>query len=515
MKKVLFLAAATAAIVSSCSQSAESVIEDNGNNIETSQTPVNMSVYTASSTRAGQTGNITNAESLALKGGFGVFAYQTGSTNYTAGQKTFQPDFMYNQAVTGTTTNGTTSWTYRPIKYWPNDNTVADDARAKGETNTGKVSFFAYAPYADLSATDANKTSGIIAVSDNNAKSDPTVTYKLTTDGSANVDLLWGTAETNTSAAKTNGTTLSGSAQNGTTLNGGKAAVNVNLTKMKNSGKILFVFKHALAKFGGYDANTQSPNGILIKADPDITDTEDATTLGHITKITVKNITITTDGAGTTDNTGKQTLTTSGTLNLATGVWTADETNKVAATLKTVITADGTNADAQLNADIAEPTTTPSADSFFNGRGVQKSATNVYASETNPFVFIPGTKIPSMKVTVEYVVRTKDANVVNGYTTTTNKISKVISFGGTEGTTVEMNKRYSLTIILGLSGIKFDASVAGWDEGTTTTGGSGTSSAEVNLPINVADTKTAGSSDTTTTGSSNTTTTDSSDTAGK
>lgn len=90
-----------------------------------------------------------------------------------------------------------------------------------------------------------------------------------------------------------------------------------------------------------------------------------------------------------------------------------------------------------------------------------------------------------MKVTVEYVVRTKDANVVNGYTTTTNKISKVISFGGTAGTTVEMNKRYSLTIILGLSGIKFDASVAGWDEGTTTTGGAGTSSAEVNLPVNV------------------------------
>lgn len=479
MKKVLFLAAATAAIVSSCSQSAESVIEDNGNNIETSQTPVNMSVYTASSTRAGNTGNITDAQSLALMGGFGVFAYQTGSTNYTAEQTEFQPDFMYNQAVTGTTTDGKTSWTYNPIKYWPNDNDEADNAGAKGLGKTGKVSFFAYAPYANLSATDANKNSGITAVSANNVAGDPTVTYKLTTDGSANVDLLWGTAGTN-------GTTVKGVAQSGAPLTNGKANVNVNLTKMTNSGKIQFVFKHALAKFGGNDANTSSPNGILIQADPDIVDDADNSSLGHITKITVKNITITTDGAGenaTSDN-AKQDLVTSGTLNLATGVWTPSTTT-TAATLKTVISNTENTGDAQLNADIAEPTTAPSADSFFNGGGVQKSATNVYASEANPFVFIPGTKIPSMKVTVEYVVRTKDANVVNGYTTTTNKISKVISFGGTEGTTVEMNKRYSLTIILGLSGIKFDASVAGWDEGTTTTGGSGTSSAEVNLPVNV------------------------------
>lgn len=255
---------------------------------------------------------------------------------------------------------------------------------------------------------------------------------------------------------------------------------------MKNSGRILFVFKHALAKFGGNDANTSSPNGILIQADPDIVDDADNSSLGHITKITVKNITITTDGAGenATNDNAKQDLVTSGTLNLATGVWTPSTTT-TAATLKTVISNTENTGDAQLNADIAEPTTAPSPDSFFNGGGVQKSATNVYASEANPFVFIPGTKIPSMKVTVEYVVRTKDANVVNGYTTTTNKISKVISFGGTAGTTVEMNKRYSLTIILGLSGIKFDASVAGWDEGTTTTGGSGTSSAEVNLPVNV------------------------------
>lgn len=171
MKKVLFLAAATAAIVSSCSQSAESVIEDNGNNIETSQTPVNMSVYTASYTRAGDTGIITTPQDLVGKKGFGVFAYQTDATDYSS--KT-EPNFMYNQQVTGKTkTEGTTStisWSYSPIKYWPNDNTAADNVGAIGETNKGKVSFFAYAPYAN---PGENETSGITAVSANNHAGDP------------------------------------------------------------------------------------------------------------------------------------------------------------------------------------------------------------------------------------------------------------------------------------------------------------------------------------------------------
>ncbi len=490
MNRVILYAASIVAVLSSCSESADIISNENTN--EATQTPVNMSVYTAATTRAGKAGNITDAQSLAENGGFGVFAYQTGSTNYTAGQAEFQPDFMYNQQVTGTD-DATPEWSYSPIKYWPNDNDDADNAGAKGLGKTGKVSFFAYAPYADLNAKDANKTSGIIAVSDNNVAGDPTVTYALTTDGSANVDLLWGTAGTN-------GTTVNGnSAQAGKKLaNSNKETVGLNLvnadlTKMKNGGKIQFVFKHALAKFGGNDANPTNPNGILIKADPDITESTDNSTLGHSTKITVKNITITTDGAGkdAASDDAKQDLVTSGSLNLATGVWTPSTTT-TAATLKTVISNTENTGDAQLNADIAEPTSKPAAEtsettkSFFDGKGVQKSPINVYASEVNPFVFIPGTKIPSMKVTVEYVVRTKDSKVVNGYTTTTNKISKVINFGGTEGTTVEMNKRYSLTIILGLSGIKFDATVAGWDEGTTTGGsGSGTSSAEVNLPVNV------------------------------
>lgn len=460
MKKVLFLAAATAAIVSSCSQSAESVIEDNSNNIETSQTPVNMSVYTASSTRAGNTGNITDVKSLAEKGGFGVFAYQTGGDNYeNTAKKKFTPDFMYNQVVTGTVSgdddNKTVTWSYSPIKYWPNDNTTADDAGATGENNKGKVSFFAYAPYADPSATNANTTSGITAVSANSAKSDPTVTYKLATKSSDNVDLLWGTAETNTSAAKTNGTTVSGSAQNGKTLTDGKAAVNVDLTKMKTNGRILFVFKHALAKFGGN-------GGIKIRAAYD--ENNDGNT-----KITVKSITITTEGANTNG------FTTGGTLNLATGVWSNTTTSSDVTYTSTI---SGNNlADA-----IKEPATVSTWDDLKNTTGVTTDAQDVFnTTEDNGFFLIPDATLPNFKVTVDYVVRTKDDKLSKKYSETENQITQTVSFGEAKAA---LNKRYSLTIILGMTSVKFDASVENWGESTSE---GSESSANVNLPINVTD----------------------------
>lgn len=480
MKKVLFLAAATAAIVSSCSQSAESVIEDNSNNIETSQTPVNMSVYTASSTRAGNTGNITDAQSLAEKGGFGVFAYQTKSKDYTAGQTEFQPDFMYNQQVTGTDVAAPV-WSYTPIKFWPNDNTVADNTtnNAKGVNNTGKVSFFAYAPYTTVTGKE---TSGITGFSANSVAGDPTVSYKLAANAKDNVDLLWGTAGTN------NGSTTNGTAQNGTQLTGGKAKVNVDLTKMKNSGKVQFNFIHALAKLGGSgsDASSSNPAGLLIKADPD-----DASynRFGTETKITVKSIVLTTDGTNTdaSGTTNQQSIVTSGKLDLATGVWTLDQA--AATTLsQTIAQSTTSDKDAELAKAIQEPESVADGVSGFDAvpKGVTKDLQSVYKTETAPLLFIPGTYLPNLKVTITYVVRTKDPNLKKGYSETTNVITKIVDFGGKK---VEMNKRYTLTLILGVNSVKFDATVSDWTNTTATgTDSSDTptvDNTDVNLPVNV------------------------------
>ncbi|MCD7923328.1 MAG: fimbrillin family protein [Bacteroides sp.] len=81
------------------------------------------------STRVTETGT-TRAEEITTANltSMGILASFTGQTNFDGANVT--PGFMYNQPVTK---NGTT-WTYTPLKYWPNN---PED----------KVSFFAYAPY--------------------------------------------------------------------------------------------------------------------------------------------------------------------------------------------------------------------------------------------------------------------------------------------------------------------------------------------------------------------------------
>ena len=108
--------------------------------------------------------------------GFGVFAYYAEQT----------PDFMNNTRVYSTDKGET--WTYSPVKYWPNN-------------KNDKLSFFAYAPY--------NKNTTI-----NGSKINFTVNAKVENQ----VDLLW--SSTNTK--------------------------NLN----KANGTITFGFRHALSRIG-------------------------------------------------------------------------------------------------------------------------------------------------------------------------------------------------------------------------------------------------------------------------
>lgn len=211
MKKILLftVAAATVMALAGCSQSSD-LSETEG----ATQTPVSFDTYLAK-TRAGVTGSQTT-ETLKTNG-FGVLAcYTEGDYN----QSSATPNFMYNTKVTGsTTTEGTTTWSYDQIHYWPNN---------------GKISFFAYAPYVNIQDTE---TSGITAIT-NNYTSDPKITYNLGNDITNCVDLLRGVKK------------------------GTEADNNINLTS--ESGIVGFTFKHALAKFNvnavassTIDANTK------------------------------------------------------------------------------------------------------------------------------------------------------------------------------------------------------------------------------------------------------------------
>lgn len=117
----------------------------------------------------------------ALKGaGFGVFAYYTGATAWGDVGSSTTPNFMYNQQVTWSSDH----WTYTPVKYWPNDNNPADNTGATGSQTHSYVSFFAYAPYSDMSSPPS---SGVTAISANSATGAPVLTYTWAADA----DLLY------------------------------------------------------------------------------------------------------------------------------------------------------------------------------------------------------------------------------------------------------------------------------------------------------------------------------------
>lgn len=461
------------------------------NTKESVQSPVEFGTYLAQSknTRAGEDTPASASDApemttdeLKTKG-FGVIAFYTESSKYEEVRASEVPNFMYNTKVSG---NG---WTYTPIKYWPNGGQTGD---ATPEKKTQYLSFFAYAPYKDFSTTS---TTGITALSTNDKKGDPTVTYTLGATG-ADADLLWGTAGSNdvtngvTNGAK-NGTTTSGVSQDGTDL-GGKAKVNANLSKMMVDGKVTFNFKHALAKFGGTGA-TASDNktsGLMVVADIDngyIPTTKDGS-LGDITKITVKSIKIESVIEGTNGNmTPEASIPTSGTFNLVTGKWeTTGTMGKIDYEINSP-KADPAPKDATtqtMNTDIAEPASVSSWDDLKNVTGVTTTAKSVYTTETTPLLIIPDGNAHTFRITIDYIVRTKDDALHQGYTQVEQSFYKDLTLSN-----VSLNAKYNLLIHLGLTSVKFDAYVSTWDNTANggTTNGSSTDSDPmvIYMPANV------------------------------
>ena len=447
MKKFALFALAAAGILSSCSQSSDLVndLPTPSKEQKEEKTPISFDTYNAKSavvrsSRAGYAGDMTTA--MLQKEGFGVIAYYTGTSDYSAWTKE-APNFMYNTKVyvdgaTGTEVSENPSWTYSPTVYWPNDNATADNVGAAG-TGGGKLSFFAYAPYVAVTPSTGVVTSatttGIKALSNNSATSAPTLTYSL--DGG--VDLLWGTAGAND-------VTVGNAAQAGATLTGGKADVNVDLTKMKTNGKIKFLFKHALAQI----------NSLKVIAD---IDNNGAATGGSLsnTKIYVEKVTL---ANGETGVPSESTIIGNGTFDLTTGVWTAGSErenvafNVAAASVKT-------DADLAMNTAIQIPATTPNVnpgvtewEDIFATPGVTITATDVLNGISTKL--IPGAN-QTLKVTIKYWVTTKDSNLSKGYTWIPQEITKTISLGA-----IEMNKSYGIVMHLGLTSVKFTATVSDW-----------------------------------------------------
>lgn len=513
MKKNVTIIALMMTFVMTACTNENDIVEDSTliNPTAQAQTPIEFGTYIGRTATRGEgthtqatTGSITTTDDLKKSTGFGVFAYSTGNTPWATARTQAKPNFMYNERIHW----NTSTWEYWPLKFWPNDsknaNNAVDQQTTGGPatgTTTSYISFFAYAPYTGKD-DDANNhdgsgygtitgnTTGIIGISGNNDADDPTLTYVLSEND--NVDLLWGTAEAalNYANSKT-GTQAGGKVTEKGGTKEGLANVNIDLVKPKASDKITFKFKHALSIIGGSLESTDkkdAQNGLMVKLDINNDGEIEGGKLPAETYVTIKYISIVNDGTfndegitGTENNANK--IEAKGILDLATGLWTRPATDqKIYQTLNHTISNSSTAAN-KLRDNIAEPEDkskwqtdskqdiaqliskldeyakdmTDVTTAYTRGGVLADRAQNVYKASASPMVFIPGTT-PHFKITVNYIVRTKDGKLESGYSEVEQTISKIVKF--TQA--IELNKKYNLIIHLGLTDVRFTATVSNW-----------------------------------------------------
>lgn len=530
--------------------------------------PVAFSTYMGrgATTRGGAYEAINNAKLADPEYGFGVFAYYTGNTPY-ADYRTQDatprryPNFMYNERIIS---DGLGAWQYASpenTKYWPNevstyanddqnDNHGNDPATSPGE-NGGKVSFFAYGPYtatddyAKTEGIDGNPVlesdhegtrGGIVAFSGNlyngdaalKKYSDPYLLYKLSSDNSKQVDLLWGTTGTNSP-------NILGESQPGMRsenlpefvlgqpftndysdpqhpiIRRPDYYVNTDLTKQKTNGTVHFHFKHALSKIGGSyvgsaDGSDEDPstptNGLLVILDIDKMGEEQGGSLQpyaegpqgstlYNTKVTLSEVKLENDKQLTPegrdallngepfnfyDSQYTELLSNFGIFNLATGVWHGQETHGTTTRTQTILPSDisqdnpdsnpdaDSSKDAVMNRNLAEPSRANWTNAHTRRAfeqlpiGVTTIAKNVYQSETQPFVFIPGTH-PIITITIDFTVRTYDPKLAQNYSEVRQKITKRLYILDE----IEASKQYNVLMHLSLTGVKFTATVSDWE----------------------------------------------------
>jgi len=345
--------------------------------------------------------------------------------------------------------------------------------------------------------------------------SDPYLRYTIPTGPTQQVDLLWGTTGNNSENVV--GTTQPGVTAETYDANaphprtaGSSYYVNADLTKQKTNGTVSFAFKHALAKIGGSyvqvgdnpDGSDEDPdtptNGLMVILDIDKNGEETGGSLQpyagtatkqtpYNTKVTISQITLASDRQLTPegkaaieagnpveyDNTTYVTdLYNTGIFNLATGVWTDHTTTGTTLRTQTILPPEAPEASENPSSPEATPTLHPNlaepvtctTDEYTQARyeelpvGVTTVAKNVYQDDVQPFVFIPGTH-PIVTVSITYTVRTYDAKLANSYSEVTQRITKRLYFLDE----IELNKQYNVLIHLGLTSMKFEATVSDWE----------------------------------------------------
>ena len=437
MKKFVFALAAIAAVTVSCNTKLES------DTPKDEPVAVDFSAYLnrGVTTKAGVPGELTTTGLQGAGAGFGVFAYYTADEPYSGASG---PSFMYNEKISW---DGS-KWGYSPIKYWPNE-----FGAAASSDEVDRITFFAYAPYVAVTpsngmVTSTENTTGIVALSRNSVGGDPIVKYIVSLDPTKCVDLCWGVSR--------EGLTNSVDGSNNHVAAG---APYIDVVKLKLGDKIDYDFRHALS-------------AINVTIDAAVDATTVGTDVDANTKIFIRSVSF-------------EGLATKGALNLnstaANGPLWTDYSGSGTPLAEVLTVYDGRRDGKEGVEGAVASNETPLGlnpvliqDKPYTSSvtpGVTKTAVNLFnATSSTASVFVIPSSEP-LKVTLVYDVETKDDKLstllsdgVTHGSTVENVISKNIQIGGSDFS-LEAGKKYTIALHIGLTSVKFDASVSTWADG--------------------------------------------------
>ena len=442
-------------MVAACTMNIDSAEEQKAEDAQ----PVGFGAYLnrGVATKAGRVGELTTTE-LKVEG-FGVMAYYTGEDLFNDSCK---PDFMYNEKVTYDSYNNV--WTYSPIKYWPNQHGESASSDAKD-----RVTFFAYAPYVPVQPSTGvvvtAQDMGITALSRNSAAGSPMVRYVASMDPAQCVDLCWGVSK--------NGLTASVDGDNNHVA---KGYPYIDVLKLKTGDKIDFDFHHALT------ALNIKIDAVIDAETPSTSD--DAEELDAATHIYVRSVTFegfATKGSLILNSNAKQ------------GPEWIDYLGMDHISLSPVTVYDGRrNGKEGIDGSVATDETPTGLNPVliqskpYSAQdvpaGVTTTPVNLFNSEkdTAAVYVIPNGE--PLKITISYDVETKDEKLApclsDGEThgsSVPNNITKTVTLNGSD-LIMKAGLKYVINLHLGMTSVKFDASVTEWDQG---------GSSDVDLPQNV------------------------------
>lgn len=316
--------------------------------------------------------------------GFGVFGYYTKEEDYKTKNPDHVPNFMYNQEVTWKA-NGDKDgmWQYSPVKYWPSN-------------PIEKVSFFAYAPY-----TGTFGATGITAITPNNAKGDPKLSFKMDDNVDNQVDLLY--------------------CNKAMDIRKQNIAETVNLNFKHALSRIAFKRVAVIDENSVENGNEDNGNSALSKHSLALTEKS---------TVEIKSVSIFSSEFGD-----------SGKFNLRTGGW-EDYTAK-----------PHTYTLSAENGDFVNGTLTP--DNATTVMQLTKEDKYLMIMPTPVIDKYSNEEIPVM-VTVKFDVVTEDSNLDGGESRITSEVTAPFRFSFQAG------KSYNFVLHIGLTSVKLDATAEDW-----------------------------------------------------